>query len=77
MHLRGSDLDEEAAAFVGHLQDLGPREAVDPQLVFVHHQPTGADPQRDVHPIQVLQGERGREREREGEREREVKLQLV
>lgn len=53
-YLRWSDLDEEAAAFVGHFEDFGPGEAVDPQLVFVNHQTTGADAQHDVHTVQIL-----------------------
>lgn len=54
LYLWCSDFDEEAAAFVGDLEHFGPWEAVDPQLVFVDHQATGADAQRDVNAIQVL-----------------------
>lgn len=59
MYLGWSNFYEEAAAFVGHLEDFGPGEPVDPQLVFVDHQTTGADPQHDVNPIQILQEAQG------------------
>lgn len=54
MYLRWADLNEEAAPLVGDLEDFGPGEAVDPQLVLIDHQTAGADAQHDVHPLQVL-----------------------
>lgn len=44
VHLRGPDLDEEAASLVGDLQDLGPGEAVDSELVLVDVKPAGTHP---------------------------------
>ena len=53
-YLRRSYFDEEAAALVGHLEDFGPGETVDPQFVFVNHQATGANAQHDVNTVQIL-----------------------
>lgn len=47
-------LNEKAAAFVGDFQHFWPRKAIDPQLVFINHESTGADTQHDIHPIQIL-----------------------
>lgn len=49
--LRGAYLDEEAAAFVGDLEDFGPGEPVDPQLVLVDHQTSRAHTQHNIHSI--------------------------
>lgn len=53
-YLPRPNLYEEAAAFVGNLQDFGPREAVDSQLIFVNKKATGTDSQSDIHSFQVL-----------------------
>ena len=70
-YLGGPYLDEETAALVGDLEDLGPGEAVDPKLVLKHHQAPGGHAQHDVNPVQVLRRQTDGRRERERERERE------
>lgn len=53
-YLPWPNLYEKAAAFVGNLQDFGPREAVDSQFIFVNKKATGTDSQSDIHAFQVL-----------------------
>lgn len=53
-YLSWPNLYEETAAFVGNLQDFGPREAVDSQFIFVNKKATGTDSQSDIHSFQVL-----------------------
>lgn len=53
-YLRWTYFDEEAAVLVGHFEDFGPWETIDPQLVFVNHKTTRANPEHDVNTIQIL-----------------------
>lgn len=58
IYLWRPDFDKEAAAFVRDLEHFGPRETVDPQLVLVNHQATGANPERNVNTIKILCAEK-------------------
>lgn len=53
-HLSGSDLDVEVVPFVGDLEDLWPREPVDPEPVPVDQQTTTAHAQHNGHTLRVL-----------------------
>jgi len=53
-YIRWPYLDEETAAFVGDFENFWPGESINPQLVLIHHQATGANPQHYIHPIQIL-----------------------
>lgn len=53
-HLSGSDLDVEVVPLVGDLEDLWPREPVDPEPVSVDQQTTAAHAQHDGHTLRVL-----------------------
>lgn len=53
-HLSRSDLDVEVVPLVGDLEDLWPREPVDPEPVSVDQQATTAHSQHDGHTLRVL-----------------------
>lgn len=53
-HLSRSDLDVEIVPLVRYLQDLWPRESVDPQSVSVDEKATTAHAQHDSHALRVL-----------------------
>lgn len=53
-YLPWPNLYEEAAAFVGNLQDFGPWEAVDSQFILVNKKAAGTDSQSNIHSFQVL-----------------------
>lgn len=53
-YIRWPYLDEETAAFVGDFENFWPGKSINPQLVLIHHQATGANPQHYIHPIQIL-----------------------
>ena len=54
LKLPGPQLDVEAVPLVGDLDDLGPRESVDPEPVPVDEDSRGADAEHDVHVLRVL-----------------------
>ena len=52
--LSGADFDVEVVALVGDLEDLGPREPADAQLIAVDEQTRCTDADHDVHALLVL-----------------------
>lgn len=54
VYLRWPYLDKKAAPFVGDFQHFRPGKTINPQLVFINHETTGADTQHDIHPVEIL-----------------------
>lgn len=54
-HLTRTNFDVEVVPLVGYLEDLRPRESVDPQPVSVDEQATCTDAQHDLHTLRILQ----------------------
>ncbi len=63
-YVRWPYLDEETAAFVGDFENLWPGESINPQLVLIYHQATGANAQHYIHSIQILTEREKKEQEK-------------